>query len=303
MKWLPRNKSAFDPDWIFLCFSFAIVLILLLCCTRNAVAGSDTGSQAIAPENVHVLAIGCCAPWAESRGCAKGVDTFVRAVVDHLGVPRSHVLTVVDEAATYQGVTDAFARLSRRVGPESSCIIYYQGHGVLLHTDGSSGAPEEVFVLWSKKFPFAGLYAVLANIWMKDQDFARLVDGLPGRGALVVADTCHASDAWAGLKTRGTAIDYGLRSAALMAAAQAGERAVTSPSGGLFTRELAAAMSGKADNLLQAFFTARRKTLEKTRSLHRQDASRAIQTPSLEDPTGIVPRFVIRPQKPDARRQ
>jgi hypothetical protein len=196
----------------------------------DQVSAFDTHRETAAsldPEKTYVLAISCCVPWKGPHTCRETIDIFVSAAVTRLGIPRKNILTLLGSQATYEGVAKAFDRLSQELSPDSAVIIYYNGHGILLPEGSGSGHPEYVFVLWSEEFPFAGLYAVLAHVWMNDLEFSKRVKKLPGKTKLVIVDTCHAVGIGQDLLPKGMKIDYGLEDAALMAAAEAGQFAIS----------------------------------------------------------------------------
>ncbi|MFC1834426.1 caspase family protein [Thermodesulfobacteriota bacterium] len=252
------------------------------------------------PQKTYVLAIGCCVPWKGPHTCRGTVRLFSDAASSRLGIPHENIKTVIDQKATYAGVVKGFKWLSAKIGPEDTVIVYYYGHGILLSEGSGAGDPEYAFVLWSEKFPFAGLYAVLAHIWMNDRQFSTLVNKLPARAKLVIADTCHALRAGADLYPKGNKIDYGLDDAALMAAAEAGQPALSLPNYGLFTEQLVAAMNSGVDNLKEAFDLAQPKTMKESRTLcsdiriKRPKVDCLEQGPTLEDPNNIIPLFRLR---------
>jgi hypothetical protein len=118
-------------------------------------------ARSIDPEKTYVLAIGSCVPWKGPHTCRATVHLFVEAATARLAIPRENILTVTDREATYDGVVKGFTWLSRKSGPDKTVMVYHNGHGSVLPEGSGKGNPEYVFVLWSKKFPFAGLYAVL----------------------------------------------------------------------------------------------------------------------------------------------
>ena len=222
------------------------------------------------------------------------------AAVTRLGIPRKNILTLFGSQATYEGVAKAFDCLSRRLCPDSALIIYFNGHGILLPEGSGSGHPEYVFVLWSEEFPFAGLYAVLAHVWMNDLEFSKRVKKLPGKAKLVIADTCHAVGVGQDLLPKGMKIDYGLEDAALMAAAEAGQSAISTQNHALFTMALVTAMDSGARNLMEAFQMAKTATMKESRVMCPHLTQRTSkgkcteQNPTLEDPDSIVPLFKIK---------
>ena len=252
------------------------------------------------PEMTYVLAIGCCVPWKKPQTCSNTVRLFVDAATAQLNIPHKNILTLIDKEATYEGVLRGFKWLSEKSSPDNAVIIYYNGHGAILPEGSGTGESEDVFVLWSEKFPFAGLYAVLAHIWMNDEKFSDLVDKLPGKAKLVIADTCHALEEWEDLHPGDAKIDYGLKDAALMAAALAGQPAVSTRNHALFTEQLVKAMYSNVDNLKEAFDLAQRETKKESRIFFRNLSKKTWgaacfeQGPTLEDPANILPLFILK---------
>ena len=254
--------------------------------------------ELIDPEDTYVLAIGSCPPWQELKGvCKNDVDLIISTAIETMGIPSANIKTVVDSEATYKGVEEGFKWLQDSASDSSSVIVYYNGHGMLLDNIEGKGK-EEVFVLWSKEFPFAGLYAVMAKIWMTDKEFAALLNKVPGRAKLVIADTCHAGGAEEYLKYKGKRINYELEDTALIAAAEAGQLAFATGDYSLFTLRLSDAMR-TSSNLEEAFYKAREKTVEESRGicqeLKRDKSKQAckVQGPTLDDPLDIVRMFEL----------
>ncbi len=135
---------------------------------------------------------------------------------------------------------------------------------------------------------------------MNDLEFSALVNKVPGKAKLVIADTCHALGAWEDLHPKGTKIDYGLKGAALIAASEAGQLAFSTPKYALFTKELVAAMNSGVDSLKEAFDRARGKTMKESKIICRELRKKTSkvhcieQGPTLEDPENIVPLFLLR---------
>lgn len=280
-------------------YSPALVLTaaLIFFSTHVDVSHAAQKRQAINPSNTYVLAIGSCPPWQSLKTvCKNDVDLFVSTIVATMGVPPSNIKKIIDSEATYQGVVKGFSWLKDRVSEDSSVIVYYNGHGMLLNVDGKG--KEEVFVLWSEKFPFAGLYAVMAKIWMTDKEFAALLNQVPGRARLVVADTCHAAGAEEYLKYNGKHVDYGLEDTALMAAAEAGQLAFATGDYGLFTLRLSDSMR-TSSSMEEAFFKARLKTMKESKDICSELKTKKSkhtckeQGPTLDDPLGLVRYFKL----------
>jgi len=278
-----------------------VLLFGVLCVFAAAFTSLSYGfnkSELVDPKNTYVLAIGSCPPWQALRTiCKNDVDLFVSTVVRAMGIPPGNVKELVDSEATYEGVSKGFQWLKESASEDSSVIVYYNGHGMLLNGINGKGK-EEVFVLWSQDFPFAGLYAVTAKIWMTDKEFSDLLAAVPGRAKVVVADTCHAGGAEEYLEYRGKHTDYGLLNAALLAAAEAGQLAYATGDYGLFTLRLSDAMRNSS-NLKEAFYKARLRTMEESKDICKELKDKKLkdkckeQGPTIDDPLGIVNLFEL----------
>ncbi|MEK6224210.1 MAG: caspase family protein [Thermodesulfobacteriales bacterium] len=282
-----------------------VLLFGVLCVFAAAFTSLSYGfnkSHPIDSENTYVLAIGSCPPWQALRTvCKNDVDLFVSTVVRTMGIPPGNVKELVNSEAAYGGVVKGFKWLKESASEDSTVIVYYNGHGVLL--DGIDGkSKEEVFVLWSQDFPFAGLYAVMAKIWMTDKEFSDLLAAVPGRAKLVVADTCHAGGAEEYLEYKGKHTDYGLVDTALLAAAEAGQLAFATGDYGLFTLRLSDAMRNSS-NLEEAFYKARLRTMEESKDICKELKDKKLkdkckeQGPTIDDPLGIVKLFELNVKK------
>lgn len=284
-------------------FLFAVFCLFTLTDVNSSY--SFNKSEPIDPNNTYILAIGSCPPWQSLRTvCKNDVDLFVTTAVKTMGIPVEKVKEVVDSEATYGGVVKGFEWLKESASEKSVVIVYYNGHGTLLgDIDGSN--KEEVFVLWSENFPFAGLYAVMAKIWMTDKEFVSQLDQVPGQAKLVVADTCHAGGADEYLEYKGKNVDYGLIDTALIAATEAGELALATGDYGLFTLRFSDAMRNSS-NMEEAFYKARQKTMEESKGICRElehKKSKEIckeQGPTIDDPHGIVKLFKLNTKKEPA---
>jgi hypothetical protein len=291
---------------------YMIRVVIALSVFVSILASSNTAfaknkAEPIDTQDTYILAIGSCPPWHPLKNiCRNDVRLFVSTAVSTMGIPTENIKEIVDSEATYEGVVKGFRWLKEKSSSDSAVIVYYNGHGTLLQSiGGEANKKEEVFVLWSEEFPFAGLYAVVAKIWMTDKEFASLIGDVPGRAKVVVADTCHAGGADEYLERRGKKVDYGLEDTALLAAAEAGQLAFATGDYGLFTLRLSDAMRNSAD-LQEAFYKARVKTMEESRSICRELREKKSkdyceeQGPMFDDPFGIVKLFKLNTKKESA---
>lgn len=282
------------------------VIIIILSVFLSTITVSNTAhtkkiSKPLKAHDIYILAIGSCPPWQSIKNvCRNDVNLFVSTAVNIMDIPIENIKTIIDSESTYDGVVDGFDWLKEKSTSDSAVIVYYNGHGALLpnNTSGRKNNKDEVFILWSEKFPFAGLYAVMANIWMTDKEFSSLLGMVPGRAKVVIADTCHAGESDQDLSTKGKHIDYGLKDSALLAAAEAGELAYVDRDFGLFTLELTEAMYDSA-NLKNAFLKARQNTLIQSKYICREIKEKNSkynckeQRPTMDDPHKILPLFKL----------
>ncbi len=276
-----------------------ILLLMVLLALLSWPERGGAVDTCLPPADIHVLAIGVCPPWQPEPGnCAENVSLFVDTLVDFMQVPRVNVHTVLCAQATLEGVRRGFDRLRETSTGESGVIVYFNGHGVILPVGRDGRLHEEVFCLWSEEYPFAGIYAVMAGIWMRAGEFAELLNSVPARAKVMIADTCHAGEIWDELPEQ-TKIEYGLEGAALLAAARAGGYALSGPKHTIFTQSLCKAMRGGAKNLRQAFEIAQPETTALSRplctshSLARATLLCTEQIPTINDPGQVTPLFCL----------
>jgi Caspase domain len=262
-------------------------------------AASAAPSDPLDPASTYVLAIGSCLPWLPQKVCRHDVAQFTDAVQELMGVPPGQITTLVDEQATAPRVREAFAKLKGAMPPDSTIIVYYIGHGMLLPdwSDTASEGHEETLLLWSASFPFAALYAVQAGIWLTGSELARLIEALPAESTVVILDTCEASGA------DGAIVSNPLRATskaiAVMASSRAHEIAFADLTSAVFTRNLVEAMRSGVPTLYDAFLLAQRETAAEAELRCEAAAVSGSeectpQDPDLTDPSGIAKRIRLR---------
>ncbi len=213
-----------------------------------------------------------------------------------MGVPSGQITTLVDEQATAPAVREAFAKLKGAMPPDSTVIVYYVGHGMLLPnwSDTASEGDEETLLLWSTSFPFAALYAVQAGIWLTGSELARLIEALPAESTLVILDTCEASGADDAIASKPPRMKG--REIAIMASSRAHEIAFADLISATFTRNLVEAMRSGVPTLYDAFRLAQRETAAEAELRCEAAAVSGSegctpQDPDLADPSGIAKRI------------
>lgn len=252
-----------------------------------------------------ILAVGCCVPYLnpEPEICARGAGSLAGLFMDRLGVPEKNTRVLINDQATYKNVTGGLLWLSKVAGPKDTVVFYYNGHGMLMEDDDGDEKQEmdEVFVLWSEEEPFSVMYAVASNLWLVDDDLGSLIRGLRPRKVIIIADTCHASEAERGLYRRGAVIDYHQGDAALLASAQGDQVSFFDRDAGLglFTEELLRAIRMGRPTLKDAFLEARQEVMRRWPACAERIGMSAYssgQTPTLTDPLDVTPHiFFVKP--------
>ncbi len=269
----------------------------------------------------HLLAVGICPPWKSggrvSPACANNVAAIKQVVGSALGTAEADIHTLLNAAATYDGLDRAFDKMAGRAGPGDRVILYFSVHGGALHQladyrselrRSGTFAPLHdtgVLMLWTEAQPFTTLSALAAKQWIAGSDLARMIDRIEAAELIVVLDSCNAAiefDAFASV--------VGAKSTqrrAVVASALSWQFANFDRSGSmaLFTSNLAPAIATGSSSFARAVDAAARKTradaealcpesatvrsIEKLYGAGRQAARRICeQTPVARDPHGLL---------------
>lgn len=132
------------------------------------------------------------------QGCANDVRAVRELLVDTLGVPRDHLVELVDAQATRSAIVDAFAThlIARgdawqRGGGDGDSqppafLVYYSGHGSRAR-DATGQEPDgyhETIVPHDARHP---------DVFdIRDLELAEWLDRLPGSNTTVILDCCHS---------------------------------------------------------------------------------------------------------------
>jgi hypothetical protein len=294
-----RLRQSNREAWNRFCAAIWLTVTLSAISTSAASAGPTRQAEApVDPASIHVLAIGSCPPWRPKiRVCKHDVQQFAEAARDLIGVPPEQITTLANEEATASDVRAAFAKLKELTPQGSTLIVYYVGHGMILPNWGQAdGSTQETFLLWSRSFPFAALYAVQAGIWMTDAELGGLIGTLPAESALVILDTCEASGADNAIVSSSSLPK--LEEVAVMASSRAHQIAFADLTSAVFTRNLVEAMHTQSPTLHEAFLLAQRDTVtEAALRCEGAVASGSVgedctpQEPELVDPSGLAKRI------------
>lgn len=146
--------------------------------------------------NIYALLVGIDAypaPTPRLHGCAndvRAVEALLRAR-SGVGEDTLHLVTLLDQDATRQGVIEAFKNHLGRAGSGDVVLFYYSGHG------SQQTSPEEWWHLEPDKLDET-LVLVDSRTdggWdLADKELAFLLDGVAARDphVLVVLDCCHS---------------------------------------------------------------------------------------------------------------
>lgn len=277
---------------------------------------TDTSS----PGTIYLVSVG--APTGQLQWCIRDAQRFADTIKSKLGVNESNVRLILGADATYQGFVSGLEWLAARTQPEDSAIIYFSGHGSSIPDqpplDEEDGR-DECFVLYpggSRDYKTA----IRDKTIMVDDDFNVRLKKIPARKKMIVADCCHSGTIHKAVERSDTDIvvkywplidpdtgaemermgsksvptNYGNDNEALLAACLDNQSSyeVRDKKAGLFTHNLLEAINKGADNLDQAFQTAKDATQQESDGFVRQSGGKHTkQNPSLTDPHGYVKLF------------
>ncbi len=241
-----------------------------------------------------MLAVGVCPPWQEfPDSCNNNVELISNTLSQAMQIPKENQMQLTDKAASFSGVTHGLAWLKEHSTSDTTVIIYYNGHGMLV-PDPQTGEITEVFVLWSRQYPFAGIYAVLKKIWMSSTVFFQFISQIKAKNIIFIADTCHAKKAAKNLQHPSESTPFGSLNEVVIVSAKTNEFALSKKKYALFTENFAMAIKQNID-MERAFNQARSTTIKKSRQLCDDYAQPPPwctgQTPSTNDPNHILSKI------------
>lgn len=257
-------------------------------------------------EATHLMAIGICPPWKrqDAEACRRSVDSVEAAVTARLGIADENVTTLLNAAATTEGLKAAFAGLSS-LGPNDRLIIYANLHAGALDPKAQVGPDNDVFVLWTKDKPAALQFAVAEGDWIMASDFAAWVHALPVGEVIFILDACE-SGAVTPLFIDAHPSDDGSRPEAVIVSASADQFAnfTADKSVALYSQQLAQTLGSTKGTFRHAADLAAEQThdaviaicdLQKS-SLEQAgiDPSSCLQQPTTHDPDALLTHMVLR---------
>ncbi|MDH3503830.1 MAG: caspase family protein [Nitrospirota bacterium] len=130
-------------------------------------------------------------------GSKNDIDLVHQVLVSRYGFSEQDIHTVMDEAATREGMLAAFNRIVKEAGPNDVVYIHYSGHGSQvqdLNGDEPDDQLDETIV------PADGRTEGVPDI--TDDELEEILSRLKTPKAVVVLDSCHSGTATRGLEVR-----------------------------------------------------------------------------------------------------
>ena len=251
------------------------------------------------------MAIGICPPWKpqDPEACRRSVDAVEAALSARLGIADKNVTTLLNAAATTEGLKAAFAGLSG-LGPNDRLIIFANLHAGGLDPTAQVGPDNDVFVLWTRDKPAALQFAVAEGDWIMASDFAAWVHALPVGEVILILDACE-SGAVTPLFIDAHPSDDGSRPEAVIVSASADQFAnfASDKSVALYSQQLAQTLASTRGTFQNAADLAAEQThdaaiaicdLQKA-SLEQAgiDPSSCLQQPTTHDPGSLLNHIVL----------
>lgn len=289
----------------------------------SAAPTATSGQPDQSGEKLFILAIG--ASTGSLKYCEKDAVSITSAVKLRFGVPDSRIKTILSKDADYEGVIRGLKWLTDVTGPEDNTLIYFSGHGTSIPDQppfDESDKMDECFVLYHKVPPIDYRTALRSKAIMMDDEFNTLVQKIPARKRIVIADACHSGtiskeipkensglvakylpliDPDTGktihnITAKGIPTDYGGRNEAVLSACLDNQSSYEDQNNqsGLFTYYLLQGIRSGSQNLQQAFERAKSETIKSTsESAQKTRGAVKQQTPQLTDLFGITKSMVF----------
>jgi len=122
-------------------------------------------------------------------GCARADAEALRDVLLSVGVPKEHLLVLLDNAASLISVREGLLWLMKNAGEEDLVIFYFSGHGYqgmdLKPNDERDGL-DEYFVVHDTN------RSTIEATALRDDEFGQFLDGIRSKHVLVFFDSCYS---------------------------------------------------------------------------------------------------------------
>lgn len=209
MSTYPRHAPPCGPARRFRLRVLPPLLLALSSITFFAAPPGDRAAAGADPPSTRsgrsfILGIAVCVPYLAPPApscCGNGARGLVRSLAGALEADPANVRLLVNDQAGYAEVVEGLRWLADAATADDTVVVYYFGHGMLLPDpqERESDGLNEVLTLWTEERPFCILQAVLARQWLLDDDLGRMLDRIPARRKLFIADTCHGAAAQRGV--------------------------------------------------------------------------------------------------------
>jgi len=122
-------------------------------------------------------------------GCARADAEALRDILLSIGVPKEHLLVLLDNAASLISVREGLLWLMKNAGEEDLVIFYFSGHGYqgmdLKPNDERDGL-DEYFVVHDTN------RSTIEATALRDDEFGQFLDGIRSKHVLVFFDSCYS---------------------------------------------------------------------------------------------------------------
>jgi hypothetical protein len=119
-----------------------------------------------------------------------GIDKDIasmRAVAIKLGFPPSSIHTLFDQESTLARIQGEIQSFLIAGGPKGRVLLYFSGHGSLVAGAAQGDPPRPILVNYDIQIGESSIGNALVG-----SDLGRLVEKIPSREVLVIADSCHS---------------------------------------------------------------------------------------------------------------
>jgi len=173
-----------------------LIVVMFLGHTLMATLPPAFGAGAPSVRRALLIGIGKYQAVPRLPGSKNDIDLVHQVLVSRYGFSEQDIHTVMDEAATREGMLAAFNRIIKEAGPNDVVYIHYSGHGSQVQ-DLNGDEPDQ---LDETIVPVDGRTEGVPDI--TDDELEEILSRLKTPKAVVVLDSCHSGTATRGLEVR-----------------------------------------------------------------------------------------------------
>lgn len=154
-----------------------------------------------------IFAAAACPPWkathddnelnAKLQGaCEIDVNLIVKGLRDSMTVADDHVITLLNEQATGDGVAKALTQLAKDAKPDDRVILYINTHGGKIEALYKGyEVQDEIFAWYTTERPDDAEKATADGDWMTARGFRDYVNKIMSHEIVTIIEACHADAA------------------------------------------------------------------------------------------------------------